>query len=86
MNDVTLTDNILNDTKKNRSKSGRKAQELFLEKECEVINYNKSSKFLDIMFDGFGIRLYEVNNFSGNTAIVKYKGKIGNPGFTVKYR
>lgn len=53
-------------------------------KECKVINYNKYTKTLDILFDRFGIRIFDVENFSGSTAVVKYKGEIGKPDFNYK--
>ena len=44
----------------------------FKEKECKVIAYDKYAKTLDVKFDKYGIRFKDVENFSGNIAIVKY--------------
>jgi len=57
---------------------------MFKEKECRVLSYNKNLGVLDIVFDGYGIRLTNVKNFSGNTAMVKYRGEIGKPNFECK--
>jgi len=61
-----------------------KSKEDFKSKECKVISYNKHTNTLDVNFDGFGIRLNDVKNFVGNTAIIKYKGEIGKPDFKYK--
>ena len=53
-------------------------------KECKVINYDNCAKTLDVIFDQFGIRIFNVENFNGCTAIVKYKGEIGKPNFEYK--
>lgn len=60
------------------------SKSLFKEKECRVLSYNKNLGILDIVFDGYGIRLTNVKNFSGNTAKVKYRGEIGKPNFECK--
>ena len=56
----------------------------YKEKECKVIGYNKIINSLDISFDGYGIRIKNVKDFSGDTVIVKYKGEIGKPNFEYK--
>lgn len=53
-------------------------------KECKVISYNKRNNTLDIKFDGYGIRIKDVKDFSGDTVEVKYKGEIGKPNFEYK--
>lgn len=75
----------------NKSKSARpysrKSKDVFKEKECKVINYNKSTKTLDIEFDRYGIRIKNIDSFDGTEmVIVKYKSEIGKPDFMVKYR
>ena len=56
----------------------------YKEKECKVIGYNKITKTLDISFNGYGIRLNNINNFKGDTVIVKYEGEIGKPNFSCR--
>lgn len=53
----------------------------YKDKECKVIKYDKYSKTLDVLFDRFGIRIFNVESFNGNIAIIKYKGEIGKPDF-----
>lgn len=62
----------------------RKTKNQFKEKECKVIRYNKLTKTLDVSFEGYGIRVKNVKEFSGNTVSVKYKGEIGKPNFEYK--
>lgn len=54
----------------------------YKEKLCNVISCNSKEKYVDVMFDGYGIRIKNVNSFSGELAKVKYKGEIGKPDFT----
>ena len=54
------------------------------ETECRVISYNKHSKTLDIMFGNYGIRLKNIETFTGNTVNIKYKGELGRPDFEIK--
>lgn len=56
----------------------------FKSKECEVIAYSKRTNTLDIRFDGYGIRIKDVENFVGDTVELKYKGEIGKPNFEYK--
>ena len=53
-------------------------------KECKVIAYNKHSNTLDVKFDGYGIRIKDVKDFSGDTVELKYNGEIGKPNFEYK--
>ena len=62
----------------------RKQKVAFLEKDCRVIEYNAIARTLDVDFDGYGIRLQNVNNFKGSTVTIKYKGIIGTPSFSYK--
>lgn len=71
-----VTESILQ--KKSKKNSG------FKTKVCKVISYNKSSKNLDIYFDGYGIRIHNVDNFEGDTIEIKYKGTIGKSNFIYK--
>jgi hypothetical protein len=50
-------------------------------KKCPVLAYNEELKELDFLFDGYGIKEYDVEHFSGETVNVKYQGKIGTKGF-----
>lgn len=54
------------------------------EEKCKVIRYNPKEKTLDVMFKGYGIRIYNVESFHGETATVKYKGEIGTKDFSYK--
>ena len=57
----------------------------YKEKECKVIRYNKNARTLDIMFDGFGIRIKDIEEFNNDsTIIVKYKSEIGKSDFFIK--
>lgn len=53
----------------------------FKDKECKVIKYDKFEKTLDVLFGCYGIRIFNVKNFSNDIAVVKYKGEIGKPNF-----
>lgn len=59
----------------------RETKSKYKEKKCTVISYNHIKKTLDIRFEQFGIRLNNVEDFSGDTVQVKYKGEIGKPDF-----
>lgn len=88
-NKQVSNDNISTETtnKERITKShSRKTKDEFKEKKCEVINYNKYTKTLDIKFNGYGIRINDVDSFNSNngSAIVKYKGEIGKSNFVVK--
>ena len=39
---------------------------------------------LDVNFEGHGIRIKNVDNFVGDTVIIKYKSEIGKPDFEYK--
>lgn len=53
---------------------------------CKVISYNKKDNVLDILFNGYGIRVKNVQNFDNTIDIVniQYKGEIGKPSFEYK--
>lgn len=61
-----------------------KKSTLFKTKECKVISYNKTTKDLDINFDGYGIRIHNVQNFKDDIVEIKYKGDIGKQNFVYK--
>ena len=88
-NEQILNDDISAKTK-NKEKIAKsrssKIKDEFTEKNCEVINYNKSTKTLDIKFSGYGIRIKGVEYFNNNNGfvIVKYKGEIGKSNFVIK--
>lgn len=88
-NEQVLNENISAETankEKNTKSRYRKTKDEFKEKNCEVINYNKHAKTLDIKFNEYGIRIKNVDSFNSNNgfAIVKYKGEIGKSNFVVK--
>lgn len=62
----------------------RKNKKEFKEKTCDVIAYNKRNKTLDVRFDGYGIRIKNVEDFNDSVAVIKYKGEIGKPNFEYK--
>lgn len=76
---------ILNDDEKDKKQkrptNAPKQKISFKEKTCEIIAYNKKDKTLDIRFDGFGIRMKNVDKFDGKEISVKYKGEIGKANF-----
>lgn len=79
---VILESNTENTTPKTRkTKYQNTSKSMFNQKECEVIAYDGRLKVLDVRFGKYGIRIKDVENFTGNTAIVKYKGEIGSPNF-----
>lgn len=53
----------------------------FKTKECSVIGYNNITNTLDVNFDGYGVRISNVENFDGSIVAIKYKGEIGKPNF-----
>lgn len=75
---ASIEESIPKKSKNNFKNSG------FKTKECEVIFYNERLHALDVRFDGYGIRIKDIKDFTGSTAIVKYKGKIGHPNFEYK--
>lgn len=56
----------------------------YKEETCRVLWYNPKEKFLDVLFQGYGIRIPNAENFSGDTAVVKYKSDIGKKDFVYK--
>lgn len=61
-----------------------KSKEIFKTKICKVLKYDKYNKILDIDFDGFGIRLNNIEFHNGETVNIKYKGEIGEANFECK--
>ncbi len=59
-------------------------EERFRNMKCKVLSFNNVTHELDIDFQGYGIRLYNVKNIKEDYVIVKYKGKIGTPNFSCK--
>ena len=85
--DVLKSNESINDELESLSVKKQKVnmkKDIYKEKQCKVIKYDNYKKTLDVLFDRFGIRIFNVENFSGTTAIVKYKGEIGNPDFDYK--
>lgn len=62
----------------------KKNKNEYKQKECKVINYDKHNGYLDVSFDGYGVRIKDVKDFAGDTAIIKYKGEIGKRNFECK--
>lgn len=62
----------------------KRTKTIMKEKICKVIGYNADMKILDIDFDGYGIRLYDVKDVKGDSVSIKYKGEIGKPNFKCK--
>lgn len=65
-------------TKKTTNSEGTK----YKTERCKVLLFNKDTKELDIDFQGYGIRIFNVSNVKSDFVIVKYKGKIGTPNFS----
>lgn len=84
--DTEMIENIEDNTyDKTKSKSRtRKPKNEFKEKRCEVINYNNHLKTLDIRFDGYGIKIKNIEDCNEDFITVQYKGEIGKPGFSLK--
>ena len=64
--------------------SKKPVTEKFKTEKCRVLHYDKQLKTLDISFKGYGIRFNNVNGDIGDLVEVKYRGKIGTPGFVYK--
>lgn len=61
-----------------------KKNNLLKTKRCKVISYNKVKKTLDIDFDGYGIRIRNVQDFEGDIVEIKYKSDIGKSNFVYR--
>lgn len=61
-----------------------KKNNIFKTKKCKVLKLNNNTQNLDIDFDGYGIRIHNAKNISGDTVELKYKGTIGKPNFIYK--
>lgn len=82
-------ENIQETTKKEiiKTQSRNKNKSQYKEKECKIINYDKHNNYLDISFDGYGVRISNIENFNcndKNTVIVKYNGNIGKSNFSCR--
>ena len=82
--DDTDTEEVVKERETAPIKNKKAKNNTFKEKECKVISYNKKSKYLDVNFDGFGIRVKDVKDFNGSTVVIKYKGEIGKANFEYK--
>ena len=53
---------------------------------CKVITYNKNNHTLDVLFNGYGIRIKNVQNFNSTAddIDIQYKGEIGKTNFEYK--
>lgn len=76
--EVIVTETLPKKPKNNFKNNG------FKTKVCKVIAYNKRTNTLDVKFDGYGIRIKDVKDFSDNTVELKYKGEIGKSNFEYK--
>lgn len=77
-------DEIMNNNKQEKISNNHKQKNIFKEKICDVISYNKKERTLDVVFDNFGVRLKNIDNFKGDKALIKYKGEIGKSNFICK--
>lgn len=73
---------IIDDAKDILPKKPKK--NMFKTKKCKVIFYNEVTKNLDINFNGYGIRIHDVQSFEGDFVEIKYKGNIGKANFSYK--
>lgn len=68
-------------SKKNKNND----RNVYKDKYCKVINYNKTNKTLDVKFDTYGIRIENVDDYNGKEYVtIKYKSEIGKPDFEYK--
>lgn len=86
MDNKTEKEEVSNDLSSTTKARSRKLKEQFKEKQCKIINYNSRTKTLDINFDGYGIRIKDVELLSNDASNVqvKYKGEIGKPNFIIR--
>lgn len=66
------------------NKKSAVAKNEFNDKVCKVYKYDKKNRTLDINFDGYGIRINDVADFTGDTVTLKHKGQIGKSDFVYK--
>lgn len=82
MEEKEFMEEVISDTKDILPKKPKK--NIFKTKKCKVISYNKATKNLDIDFDGYGIRIHNIQDFEGDFVEIKYKGNIGKENFVYK--
>lgn len=68
------------------TKTRAKTKSSFKQKTCRVLRYNKDFKELDIDFEGYGLKIKDVDECNSNTVVVDYHGEIGTPLFTYKLK
>ena len=56
--------------------------EKYKTEKCKVLNYNDKTQELDIDFQGYGIRLHNVENIDSDYVKIKYLGEIGKVNFS----
>lgn len=88
--EILGTDNYdavtLSDDSNIYKKSKNLANKNYKVMKCKVISYNKKNNTLDVLFNGYGIRIKNVQNFDNtiNTVDIQYKGEIGKSNFEYK--
>lgn len=76
--EISIDETILKKSKNNFNSNK------FKTKKCKVIAYHNHTNTLDVKFNEYGIRIKDIKDFSGDIAIVKYKGEIGKSNFEYK--
>lgn len=76
---ATKNENI--ETNKKETSSTTAKKETLKKEKCKVLDYNETTKELDIEFKGYGVRINGVSQKIENEVLVKYYGEIGKPNF-----
>lgn len=69
------------ETNKKETSSTTSKKETLKKEKCKVLDYNETTKELDIEFKGYGVRINGVSQKIENEVLVKYYGEIGKPNF-----
>lgn len=77
---------VLSDNSNIYKKSKPLANKNYKLKNCKVIFHNKNNNTLDVLFNGYGIRVKNVHNFdnTNDTVDIQYRGEIGKSNFEYK--
>lgn len=62
----------------------QKREPRYKNEKCKVLAYDKKSKELDVLFKGYGVRLFDVEKPVQDFVMVKYTENIGSPNFKCK--
>lgn len=79
-NEAMVAENISSETSGNIKTSVIK----YKTEKCKVLSYNEKTKELDIEFQGYGIRLNDIDSINEDSVLIKYRGEIGEPDFSYK--